>query len=200
MQKHWQTLPLSIGGWILAAGAGIFLLIAYGSTPGDAGTAFSDWPTDSRIVRDVNRSNLVVAVHPHCPCSRATIDALAQAMARCQGLVTAHVLFCRPIEFPEGWEKTELWQSAAAIAGVTPISDGDGVEAQLFGAETSGHVVLYSSAGHLLFSGGITASRGHQGSNPGLDSLISCLTQNTSSPERWPVFGCPLRNPSGAKR
>jgi hypothetical protein len=200
MQKHWQTVSLSIGIWILAAGAGIVVLITYGSTPGDSGTAFSDWPTDSRIVRDARRSNLVVAVHPHCPCSRATIDALAQAMARCQGLATVHVLFCRPTEVPEDWEKTELWQSAAAIAGVTPVSDEDGEEALLFGAESSGHVVLYSAEGKLLFSGGITASRGHLGNNPGLESLISCLTQNTSRREKWPVFGCPLRTPSGAKR
>ena len=186
--------------WMLAAGAGFCILLEYANTPGEAGRAVSDWPVESQIVRDPGRANLILAVHPHCPCSRATIDALAHVMTRCQGLATAHVLFYRPADFPEGWERTDLWHNAAKIPGVTTISDEDGLEAIRFGAETSGHVVLYSARGELLFSGGITVSRGHQGSNPCLESLISCLVQSNPDRTPWPVFGCPLQSLEGTSR
>ena len=42
------------------------------------------------------------------------------------------------------------------IPGVTTIVDRDGTQASLFGAETSGQVVLYDSHGELKFRGGIT--------------------------------------------
>jgi hypothetical protein len=105
-------------------------LLDYANTPGGAGEAISNWPAESRILCDPQRANLVLAIHPHCPCSRATIDALADVMARCPNLATARVLFCKPAEFPEGWERTDLWQSAALIPDVTPICDEDGMEAK----------------------------------------------------------------------
>jgi len=186
--------------WMLAMGAGFYTLLEYGRTPGEAGRLVSNWPVESQIARDPGRANLVLAIHPHCPCSRATIDALAHVMTRCQGQAVAHVLFYRPADFPEGWEMTDLWYGAATIPGVTAVSDEDGLEAIRFGTQTSGHVVLYSAQGELLFSGGITVSRGHQGSNRGLDSLISCLTQANPDRTPSPVFGCPLQNPEGSQR
>jgi hypothetical protein len=80
------------------------------------------------------------------------------------------------------------------------LCDEDGFEAKRFGAKTSGQVVLYAPKGALLFSGGITVSRGHQGSNPGLESLITCLTQSNPDRTPWPVFGCLLLDPQGTQR
>jgi hypothetical protein len=60
-------------------------------------------------------------------------------------------------------------------------------------------VVLYAPSGKLLFTGGITVSRGHQGNNPGREALISCLTTNNSNDTLWPVFGCPLWNSEGTR-
>jgi hypothetical protein len=186
--------------WMLATAVGFYALLEYGNTAGDAGRPVSTWPVESSLIRDPGRTNLVVAIHPHCPCSRVTIDALADVMTHCQGMATAQVLFCRPPEFPEGWEKTDLWHRAALIPGVRAICDQGGIEAKRFGAMTSGQVVLYSPEGAMLFSGGITVSRGHQGGNPGLDSLISCLRQGKTDLTVWPVFGCPLQNNAGAQR
>ena len=55
-------------------------------------------------------------------------------MTQAQGRVTAYVLFVKPPGFSDGWEQTDLWASAAAIPGVTPVRDDDGVEAGLFHA------------------------------------------------------------------
>jgi hypothetical protein len=195
-----RTMKLLTIIWMLALGVGFYILLEYGATPGEAGRRVTAWPADSRIVHDPSRANLVLAVHPHCPCSRATIDALAEVMNRCQGRAMAHVLFFRSADLAEGWERTALWHAATTIPGVTTIVDENGLEASRFGAETSGHVVLFSVSGELLFGGGITVSRGHQGSNLGLESLISCLTHGSHDRTPWPVFGCPLHDPVGIQR
>jgi len=46
----------------------------------------------------------------------------------------AYVLFLKPDGFSDDWEKSDLWQSAATIPGVTVIPDDDGNEARRFGA------------------------------------------------------------------
>ena len=93
------------------------------------------------------------------------------------------------------WCKKDLWHSAAAIPGVQVLCDEEGREAQGLGAATSGQVVLYSPGGELLFSGGITVSRGHAGDNAGRDAVISCLTGLRADRTHCPVFGCPLQTP-----
>jgi len=191
-------MKLVTGFWILITGAGFYALFTYANTPGKAGKPSTAWPADSQMVRDAGRANLVLAMHPHCPCSRATMDALAQVMTRCQGLVTAHVLFYKPVSFARGWEQTDLWHSACDIPGVVVLCDEDGQEGERFGAETSGQVMLYAADSALLFKGGITRARGHQGDNPGMETLINCLTHGIPDHTAWPVFGCPLRNSEGA--
>ena len=72
------------------------------------------------------------------------------------------------------------------------LSDDNGVEAQHFGVYTSGETLLYDSRGSLIFSGGITGSRGHAGDNAGEQALISLLTRGEARERVTSVFGCPL--------
>jgi hypothetical protein len=75
------------------------------------------------------------------------------------------------------------------------MTDLDEVEVDRFHAEVSGLTMLYNADGKLLFSGGITASRGHSGDNVGRSSIVSLVTCGTSERTRTPVFGCALRTP-----
>lgn len=118
-------------------------------------------------------------------------------MARSEGLLTAHVLFLKPDGFAEDWQKTDLWRSAAAIPGVHVMTDGGGGEARLFHAATSGQAILYDARGRLLFSGGITASRGHAGDNAGRAFIVSLLIRGAADRRSTPVFGCSLFAPPG---
>jgi hypothetical protein len=106
--------------------------------------------------------------------------------------VSAFVLFFKPADFPEKWEKTDLWDSAARIPGVTVLSDPGGAEASRFNALTSGSSMLYDAEGRLLFSGGITASRGHSGDNDGRRAIVSLVTDEGAAQAEAPVFGCSL--------
>ena len=178
--------------WLLAVSAGLGVLWGYENTPGISAKPPVLWPAESRVQRARDRATLVLMVHPHCPCTRATMGELAELMAHAQGRLVAYVLFLKPEGFSEDWEKTDLWQTAAGIPGVTPIVDDGGAEALLFNSSTSGQTILYDVEGHLLFSGGITGSRGHSGDNAGRSAIVSLVNAGTAERTETFVFGCPL--------
>jgi hypothetical protein len=179
-------------GWLFAICVGLRLILDYENAPGGSGVSAAVWPEDSEIPRTPDVPTLVTMVHPHCPCSRASIGELALLMVQGQGRLNANVVFVKPQGFPEEWEKTDLWASAAVIPGVTVRVDNDGIEARRFGSRTSGQILLYSTDGQLLFSGGITSSRGHSGANDGRNAIVAILTQGSAEQRETPVFGCPL--------
>ncbi|MGA9771572.1 MAG: RedB protein [Blastocatellia bacterium] len=192
LNKGRFTLIGVCGVWGLMIGVGLCLLWAYENAPGPVVAPPSQWPADSRIHLATDRATLVMLAHPHCPCTRASIGELARLMTQAQGRVTTYVLFLKPPDFSDDWEKTDLWQSAASIPGVNVIVDEGGVEAQRFQAVTSGQIVLYDALGCLLFSGGITGSRGHFGDNAGQSAIVSLLNTGKADRSETFAFGCPL--------
>jgi hypothetical protein len=184
--------------WIASVAFGLRVLFRYENTPGGVGAVSQAWPA-AQIERATDRPTLVMLAHPHCPCTAASVGELAQIMARLEGKVAAYVLFVKPKGAGAIWEDTELRRSAEAIPGVKVISDPDGVEAGRFGAETSGHTLLYGAEGQLLFSGGITASRGHAGENAGESAIIALVNHQTPLRSQTLVFGCSLTNRAETK-
>ena len=193
-RSSYILLTVAAAAWTAALVAGLSRLWAYDTTPGAIARPPITSPQDvSRCTSDL--PELVVLIHPKCPCSRATVGELARLMTDCQGKLAATVLVVRPAGVPEGWERTDLWTSAAAIPGVTVRSDSDGEASRRFGAATSGQVLLYGTDGRLLFSGGITASRGHHGDNAGRAAITSLvLGEAAERPAllKSPVYGCQL--------
>ncbi|MEY2520218.1 MAG: hypothetical protein QOF24_1977 [Verrucomicrobiota bacterium] len=167
-------------------------MLKYESTPGPVGVVSHIWPSTSTIHRTAGRPTLVMLAHPRCPCTRASVGELAQIMAESQGKLSAYVLFMKPSGSGTEWDQTDLCRSAAEIPGVTVVSDADGIEARRFGAETSGHTFLFSADGRLLFSGGITASRGHAGGNAGESAVLAAINDASPKAARTMVFGCAL--------
>jgi hypothetical protein len=183
--------------WLVCVVTGVWQVMAYENRPGPGASAPQSWPAGSRLALAGNRPTLVVVAHPQCPCTRASMAELAEILARTDYRPQTYVLFLRPAGFADGWEKTDLWQSAATLPGVTLVRDDGGVEARRFGAETSGQTLLYDTHGRLVFSGGITGSRGHVGDNAGESALIDFLSNGHLSHggadhPGTKVFGCPL--------
>jgi hypothetical protein len=178
--------------WLAAVATGFVGLALYAFKPGSTGTAPVSWPAGTAISADEGRPTLVMFVHPKCPCSRASVAELERLMAVCDGRVSARVVFLRPAGFDDEWAKTDIWQSAAAIPSVTVLVDRDAVEARRFDAETSGQTFLFDASGRLLFSGGITGARGHEGDNAGLDAVASLIVTGRAERSTAPVFGCSL--------
>lgn len=186
--------------WAAAIAAGFGLLIDFDLTPGDAGDPPAVWPADSAIERVAGRPDLLVVLHPHCPCSRSSLAELAKIAARTRGRLGLHVLLVSPAGAAPGWAGDELRLRSESIPGVTVLDDVDGVEARRFNIATSGHTLLYDAAGSLRFSGGITPSRGHQGDNAGSLSIVSFVNDATTARLATPVFGCPVEERPACRR
>lgn len=181
--------------WLLLAVAGLWFVSEYENTPGIAASPLAQFPAESQLRRIPGRPTLVMLVHPHCPCTRASMGELELLMAQTQGRrVTTYILFLKPSGFNDDWEKTDLWQTASEIPGVTVVEDKDGKEAEFFNAATSGQTFLYDADGQLMFKGGITNSRGHSGDNAGRSAIVALLTEGKAEQIETAVYGCPLFN------
>jgi hypothetical protein len=130
--------------------------------------------------------------HPRCPCTRASLSELARLLTQVPDKLNTYVVFLKPEGTPVDWDKTDLWRTATAIPGVTVLSDSTGMEARHFHAETSGQTLLYNQIGALLFQGGITLARGHEGDNPGRTALQDLIRTGHSDQTNTAVFGCGL--------
>ena len=188
--KHFKTASFAVV-WVIAIAIGTRALLSYENTPGHTGSVPSRWPADSGIERATDRPTLVMLVHPQCPCTRASVAELAKIMARVHGQVRAYVLVAKPHDQGADWIDTAVWKAAKAIPEVSVLVDLDGEESRRFGAETSGHTIVFNSAGRLMFVGGITESRGHEGDNIGENAIVSLLgDQNAAVARSTSIFGC----------
>jgi len=181
-------------GWLSASIVGLVMLAGYSNSPGDASAGPRRWPTNSAIPISPERATLVMFVHPHCPCTRASLGELEKIVARCPKGATTWVVFFRPSATSDGWEETDLWRTADSIPGVHVVRDVDGQLAGRFHVHTSGETLLYDAAGDLLFSGGITLACGHSGDNAGASAVTSYLAGHSPGYCQTPVFGCPIVN------
>jgi hypothetical protein len=182
------------GGWLFLVFLGSAALWRYKQTPGDDPVAPLGWPAASTIQRAIDRPTLILFMHPRCACSRATLRELERLLAHSQDRLSTQVLMFRPPGSAPSWAMGDLWRTAAAIPGVVVHEDEGGAEARLFHGETSGHAVLYDLSGQLIFDGGITSSRGHEGDNAGLTALMAFVQKETPQQRHTQIFGCRIRN------
>lgn len=178
--------------WLASVLAGMYLMWRYESTPGSAEATQAYWPTASAIVPATDRPTLLMFLHPHCPCSRASLTELTAILSQRDHSVDARILFNQPPGVGDDWWQTELYGEALAIPGARVSLDPGSTEARCFGVKTSGHALLFSKDGRLEFSGGITAARGHVGQNAGRAALESILRGDQPAIAQSLVFGCPL--------
>ncbi len=176
--------------WLGAVGIGFGALLQFANQPGEGAGAPRAWPADSELERVGGRPTLLVFAHPQCACTRATLAELERIVGRVAG-ATVHVLVLRESGASSHLESA-IFQRAARIPGVRTAWDIDGVEAARFGARTSGQALVYDADGRLVFHGGMTGSRGHEGDNLGRRRIIAALTSGRPDHEGSSVFGCEL--------
>ena len=187
-----------------------FLVVmpSIGKDPYHSGELALTWPNSTKLTNVSNSGHLVVFVHPYCPCTRTTLRNLDELTDLIKIEVSVVQLRNASLE--------SLHTPIPSIARIVQennwslIPDYDGTQAYIFGVKTSGECLLYAPNGDLLFAGGITVSRGHQGDNEGLSTLKELVHQLASPPSgsvsstkehrssesykyaQFPTFGCPL--------
>lgn len=186
--------------WLGAIALGIGLLTDYAATPGDTGAVPQRWPTDAPappLALAPDRLTVLVAVHPRCPCTRATINELQRAIAAAPTEPAVYALVYEPTRSnnpEERFARTSITKRLTSLPSVTIVPDPDARIAESFGALTSGHTLVYDPSGSLRYSGGLTPTRAHEGPNTGAASLVDLLHQRDPVATRAPVYGCPLCN------
>ena len=182
--------PALITVWACAVVFGSITLWDYGARPGAPGHPPERWPAD--LARDPRRHTVVLFGHPRCPCTLASAEELLRLQALCGDRIEVLAYLIRPLGCEPGWERSRLWETLEAAPGVDVRVDSGGRLAWRMGIATSGDVALYDPAGRLVFSGGITDSRGHAGSNLGRNTVVAHVLGDQPDTHTTPVFGCEL--------
>jgi hypothetical protein len=184
--------PLAVAIWAIVVVAGMAEMVHYQMTPQADGKGMATWPARANLVRDAACPTLVMFLHPQCPCSRASLNELAQIIAKTDQKMVVDILFVQPSGASVDWVHSDLWLQAHAIPAVHVGVDANGHDAAAFGATVSGQVDLYDTKGKLLFAGGVTDGRGHEGDNAGVDSILALVRNQTAHVNTTPVYGCTL--------
>jgi len=178
--------------WLVAVLAGFAVVINYDLQPGEAALGPRQRPAGIASTLSTDRPTLMLFAHPRCPCTRASLVEMSHILTACPGAADIRIYFATPENPTTEWTKTKLWDDAAVLPNTTAVADPGGALAREFDAKTSGHVLLYSADGKLLFSGGITAARGEEGANLGRSAVVALLKGQAGVEPESQVFGCPL--------
>lgn len=180
--------------WIAAAVGGTAFIFVYESQPAAAAQVARVWPDAVGLARNQSGFSLVMAVHPKCSCTRASVAELNKLMLAWGGQVHAIALVTKPFEVTDLWSETDVTARLREIPGVAVVRDLGGAKAAAFGAHNSGQTLLYDSAGQLVFEGGITAFRGHEGPSIGGETLKQIVAGQPAPQRHTKVFGCSLED------
>ena len=178
------------GGLLLI---GHIVLFEYEMTAGPFVNLKRIFPTKSSILLTHGRPNIILFLHPCCPCSVASVDEFHQLMREGEKDAIGTVVFYMPHEQEAEWSHQPIVSSVKRIRNTSVLYDTDGSQAELFGAATSGHVFIFDGRGVLQFSGGITGSRGHTGDNHNFEMARATIIDRRPKFATAPVFGCSLR-------
>lgn len=176
--------------WLALIVVGFSFLADYDRLANKSAVHMKHWPLASRIKRSSMEKTAVMFVHPLCPCTRASITEFCQLVTNFPQLRPVIVLSY--VEPTTDWNRKVIWDRCNSIPGAKIVVDRDGNEINAFRASTSGETFIYNEAGQLLFSGGLTGFRGHEGDNQSLDIAESTANGDLCAPQETPVFGCSL--------
>jgi hypothetical protein len=201
--QHPAAPAIAVIPFCLLTIAGFYLLLRFDATPASQHYAPGLWPETVEIAFPTGRPALLVFLHPLCPCSRATLAELNGVLSRLPkaAFPEIHLFFVRSIKNPD-LNGGDLWNRATLIPNGIRQWDTGGRIAVRFGARTSGVTLLYGANKRLLFQGGITGSRGHEGDNLGASRLLAALETGRRASNLSQVFGCALaidRQPEGGQ-
>ena len=181
----WTVLCLAWIGVVAVAGATL-LNHAYqpSKTPSESKGAVSLKPSRSY--------KIVLFAHPFCPCTRATLTELSESLARLSHDVSVTIVFVSRGLNQEDVTSSSTFRMAGMLPGAKVVIDSGAEEASRFGATTSGEAFAFDPSGHMIYHGGLTPGRGHQGDAAGQTQLEQIIAAGGSRFCTAPIYGCQL--------
>lgn len=146
------------------------------------------WPDGISLARDEDRLTLVMAVHPRCPSTHASVAELGRILEQTDGTFDPHLLVFHPADSEPQWASGRTLSLARGVPGLDVSLDESGARMARLGLMTSGHVLVYDEHGGLVFSGGITSGRQRRGANLGGTALLD-LARGVRASTSAPVHG-----------
>lgn len=186
--------------WIALVVAGMAMLFSYAFKGAIPHATAAMWPLANPIETPGDKPTLLLFVHPLCPCTAATIAELNRVLSDYPRAFQTHVVLALPEDAAEAWRDSPNVRAASRLPGVTIKTDPDGALSADFGPRASGTVLVYADSGERLFSGGLTASRGHEGVSTGTLALRAIAAGHAPARTTSPVFGCDLVAPAADVR
>jgi hypothetical protein len=179
-------------GWLALIGAGFGWIHAYETTAGPESSLHAAWSSRSAPEIAAGHREIVMAVHPRCPCTEASLRALARIMEKSNGQTDVRLLVYRPEHSPQSWAGSHWKDVLKSTKGIAFVDDPGGREASRLGMKTSGAVVFFDGSGQLRFVGGLTATRGADDDSIGVELLRTVVAGGVAKSTTCDVFGCPL--------
>jgi hypothetical protein len=184
-------LGLALVAWVVGLATGFGALERYAATAGRVHAPQAGAEAFLAQHHRPARGLIVMAVHPLCPCTRASLAELGDLLARSGGTCDALIVEYHPGTPPADWTSSGPSMDLGGVR-VPVLQDRDGTIARELGAETSGHLVFVDPRGDVRFQGGLTLARGHRGRAPAQDAILALLAGGQPAVTRAPVFGCTL--------
>lgn len=179
--------------WSALLLTGHLVLFEYEMTASPLANTKRVFPQKSIVQIAKGRQNIILFLHPMCPCSMASVDEFHELMRAGEKDSVGTVVAFMPHDMQSEWALQPVFSRLKRIRNVSIVYDSNGAQADLFGATTSGHVLIYDGRGILQFSGGITASRGHSGDNANFELAKKSIHDRNPKFVTTPVLGCALR-------
>jgi|GEM_PF-6008619 len=181
----WRILIFSL--WGLAIGTGTLYAMKLDAAPGAAGQA------KVTQIQTNTMPLLVLALHSQCPCSLATVDNLAELAAEMPNRLRVLAVITGPNS-----HDCPVLKALQSVPNVQVKFLSESEILTQYGARTSGQAYLYNQKGQLVFSGGLTSSRGEVNDAAGIDAIRNVL-EGKPAIKSTPVFGCALQTPGEEK-
>jgi hypothetical protein len=184
--------------WLACIAAGFCAIQRYSAKAGPARVPDSTFETFFAAHRQSGRPLLVMAVHPLCPCTSASLAELGDLLARSHGTCDALLLQYHPLHGTPEWPVDTSPRQLGGVS-VAVVLDQGGKIGTALGAETSGHAVLVDARGTVRFHGGLTIARNHRGRSPAQDAILEILAGGQPKLTTAPVYGCTFGPETGTE-
>ena len=185
-------IKYSLGLWLFILVAGISAFAKFAYTPGETAHAPKLWPALTRLKAPNQLPKLLVFVHPKCGCSEATLRNLEKILPDLVNKVQIKIVM-NDLGDPAMLQGSKAFAQASAFKNVDIVVDHGGYETAAFGVKTSGQAMLYDETGHLVFQGGLTPFRGHEGVSEGEISVVKWIQTREMVWKDTSVFGCAMK-------